>query len=72
LKHPKGWIVKDQSASDKREVTVMQPENLANVFIVGTLDKGLKDKAGMESAINTRKEYKQTEKGLQIAKKVIK
>lgn len=67
IKYPKGWVVKDQSESDKRGVSVMQPENLANVLIIGTLDKSIKDKAGMESAIESRKKHKQTESGLEIA-----
>lgn len=66
LKHPKGWIVKDQSTADKREVLVAQSENLANVLIVGIKDESLKDKTSMESTIKAREEYKKAESGLKI------
>lgn len=67
LQYPKGWVVKDQSGDDKREVLVMHQSNLANVLIVGRKDDSLKDKSSMESAIRARKEFKQSESGLKIS-----
>lgn len=66
LKYPKGWVAKDQSGEDKREVLVMAPGNLANVLIVGTIDDSLKDKSGMEKAMVARKEFKQAESGFKM------
>lgn len=67
LKYPKGWVVKDQSGADRREVLVVQPGNLANVLIAARKDSSLKDKASMEKAISARKEFLQSESGLKIA-----
>lgn len=66
LKYPKGWVVKDQSGADKREILVVHPQNLANVLIAARMDKSLKDKASMEETINTRKEFLQSESGLKV------
>lgn len=66
LQYPKGWVVKDQSGEDKREVLIMAPGNLANALIAARKDEGLKDKASMESAILARKQFKQSESGLKI------
>lgn len=66
LQYPKGWVIKDQSGDDKREVLVMHPANLANVLIAGRKDESLKDKSSMESAMQARKQFKQSESGLKI------
>lgn len=66
IQHPKGWVVKDQSGADKREILVMHPQNFANVLIAARIDKSLKDKAGMEKAINARKEFLESESGLKV------
>lgn len=66
LQYPKGWIVKDQSGADKREVLVMHPVNLANVLIAGTKDESLKDKSSLEKAMNARKEFHQSESGFKM------
>lgn len=57
LKYPKGWIVKDQSGSDKREVLIVHPMNLVNAMIAARKDESLKDKASLENAITARKEF---------------
>lgn len=67
INHPKGWIVKDQSGEDKREVLIVHPQNLANALIAARMDQSLKDKASMESAIAARKEFKQGEKDFKMA-----
>lgn len=67
LEYPKGWVVKDQSGEDKREILIMAPGNLANALIASRKDESLKDKASMESAMAARKEFKQSESGLKIA-----
>ncbi|MBI4035927.1 hypothetical protein HY383_03175 [Candidatus Daviesbacteria bacterium] len=66
LQYPKGWVVKDNSGSDKREVLIAAPGNLANALIASTKDDSLKDKASMEKAISARKEFKQTESGFKM------
>jgi hypothetical protein len=67
IKHPKGWVAKDESGKTNRKLTVSHPKNFANVLIVAHKDDSLKETGGMAKAIKGRKEFLESDKELKIA-----
>ena len=67
VKHPKGWVPKDESGDTNRKFTVAHPKNFANVLVAAHKDDSLKEKDGMAKAIKGRKEFLESDQGLRIA-----
>lgn len=67
VKHPKGWVPKDESGETNRKFTVSHPKNFANVLVAAHKDDSLKEQGGMAKAIKGRKEFLESDQGLKIA-----
>lgn len=68
VQYPKNWVVTDNSDDAKREVKIAHPQNFANVVIAGRKDSTLKNKETMQTAIDNRKAFLESEANISITK----